>query len=164
MLISSQSWLHPDYSLLSHVIQVTVISPAEIRLHLHAPIFKAIYVGDARSTIKRALRACFISRAKRQSVVVVNKHMDVKWEIMGYYTEDDDDEEKSTLRACFDVQEEEDAARDIYLVAITEKSGTEGLVLAKDDNGFYSRLGSFYAAGSVRKLFQDKERTEVILI
>ncbi|KAL3595740.1 hypothetical protein FPOAC2_10103 [Fusarium poae] len=157
-------WLHPDYSLLSHVIQVTVISPAEIRLHLHAPIFKAIYVGDARSTIKRALRACFISRAKRQSVVVVNKHMDVKWEIMGYYTEDDDDEEKSTLRACFDVQEEEDAARDIYLVAITEKSGTEGLVLAKDDNGFYSRLGSFYAAGSVRKLFQDKERTEVILI
>ncbi|CEF74560.1 unnamed protein product [Fusarium graminearum] len=157
-------WLHPDYSLLSHVTHVTT-SPDEIRLHLKAPIFKATYVGDVKSSIKRALRACLMLASKRSNITVVNKNFDVKWEIMGYHADEDkNNEEKSTLRACFDVQEEEDAARDIYLVAITEKSGTEGLVLTKRDDGMYSRLGAFHAMGAVRKIFQDREKSEVILV
>lgn len=103
--------------------------------------------------------------SKRSNITVVNKNFDVKWEIMGYHADEDkNNEEKSTLRACFDVQEEEDAARDIYLVAITEKSGTEGLVLTKRDDGMYSRLGAFHAMGAVRKIFQDREKSEVILV
>ncbi|QPC76764.1 hypothetical protein HYE68_007516 [Fusarium pseudograminearum] len=157
-------WLHAEYSLLAHVTQVTV-TPADIRLHLQAPIFKATYVGDAKNSIKRALGACLMLASNRSNVTVINKNMDVKWEIMGYYVDEDkNSEEKSTLRACFDVQEEEDAARDIYLVAITEKSGTEGLVLTKRDDGLYSRLGAFYAMGAVRKIFQDGGKSEVILV
>ncbi|KAL6915027.1 hypothetical protein FSST1_012787 [Fusarium sambucinum] len=156
-------WLHPDYSLLVYVTKVNVVSSAEIWLYLHAPIFKATYVGDAKSTIKRVLQSCSILTSKRSNITVINKHFDVKWKISGFYA-DEDDEEKSTLHACFDVQEEEDLARDIYLVAITEKSGTEGLVLTKHDNGMYSRVGSFYAMGPVRRIFQDREKTEVVLI
>ncbi|KAH6967339.1 heterokaryon incompatibility protein-domain-containing protein [Fusarium venenatum] len=156
-------WLHPDYSLIAHVTKVNVVSSAEIQLHLQAPIFKATYVGDAKNSIKRALQTCSILPSTRSKITVINKHFDVKWEISGIYAEKDGTE-KSTLRACFDVQEEEDAARDIYLVAITEKSGTEGLVLTKHDNGMYSRLGAFDAAGPVRRIFQDREKTEVVLI
>ncbi|RGP62538.1 heterokaryon incompatibility protein [Fusarium sporotrichioides] len=161
--ISSSSWFHPDYSLISHVTQINVISPADIRLHLQAPIFKATYVGDARETIKRALQTCAVSPPNRSSIKVVNKHAYVKWEITGYDTVKNDMEE-STIRACFDVQAEEDMARDIHLVVISKKSGIEGLVLAKEDNGMYSRLGAFYAMGPVKSILEDREKSEVILV
>lgn len=70
----------------------------------------------------------------------------------------------------FDVQPEEDAVRDVYLLAIfyrtlsSSTQSTKGLILQKNVDASFSRLGYFRATDGAAKAFQEVEKREVMLV
>ncbi|KAK8098908.1 uncharacterized protein PG998_012149 [Apiospora kogelbergensis] len=156
-------------ALISHFVEVKILSPEDIHLRLRGPLLHAMWIGGR---VPKSL-ASTCGLAPRRSAVygVKNSRREVKWQFHRQHQQvgDHDDDDYYVL-AMFDVQPEEDAVRDVYLLAIfyrtlsSSTQSTKGLILQKNVDASFSRLGYFRATDGAAKAFQEVEKREVMLV
>ena len=156
---------NPGARVLARLLDVEVLSSHDIHLRLSAPMICATWVGVQTDFLTSSLGASGfkpVAQDAPQGLTIVDMDRVAKWRVSPDVQSCIDSH--STIIIVFDVAEEEQMVRDVYLVAIrTRFSMIEGLVLQKRKDGVFTRVGRFTAWDSAVQALHEGNRVEFTL-
>lgn len=148
--------------LLSQFLDAEVVSAHDIRLRIRAPLIHATWVEEWAGVVPRALLTLGFRPIIRGLCIRDSKGLN-KWRVPQSLLGDDDVD--ASIDVAFDVASFEETVRDVELVAIRRKySMVGGLVLQKNIDASFTRVGSFLACSTAAGIFLHGDETDVVLI
>ncbi|KAK8131226.1 hypothetical protein PG984_007664 [Apiospora sp. TS-2023a] len=141
-------------TVISHFVDAEVLSPADIRLRLRAPLLKATSLATAANTLMvwdppaSGVRFIIYESSGLTGYGVIDSENEVKWQVNqdGVCTGNATD--SHSFSVSFDVLAEEAAVHEFYLMGIHRRirdkdDYVEGLALQENADASFSRVGWF---------------------
>ncbi|KAK8053194.1 heterokaryon incompatibility protein-domain-containing protein [Apiospora saccharicola] len=142
-------------------------------LRLRAPLLRATSIATAANTFlvwedpRTGIRVTVLASAELTGYGIVNFGEGVvKWQVHKDGVRNETGSRFSVF-ACFDVLAEELTAQEFDLMLIFHRHsafGVEGLILQKNADASFSRLGFFFTSDDIIGLFLETERREIVLV
>ncbi|KAK1990797.1 HET-domain-containing protein [Colletotrichum falcatum] len=144
-------------ALLTQFLDVKVLSAQDMHLRLRAPLIRLTWIDY----VTRGMEALSL-RSHKPGPAIWGSEKVLKWRSSWFESCDQTD----NVWLTFDVAEEEEAARDIALVAIhiVHNTYVYGLIVQDKGSGIFTRVGQFCASNSCSQPFLKCDQTVVVLV